>query len=102
MPCSGHGECQQGRKPCRTPITCSGAPVDEAIEHFRLHRTPLPIQERRPTHKPHFEVPTTTASAQPWTEPDEIRKPEVLRIAQAVLGFIALGFAFVFIAHLLS
>lgn len=38
--CTGYGDCRQGRSPCRTPLTCSGAPVDEAIEHFRLHRIP--------------------------------------------------------------
>jgi hypothetical protein len=32
--------CRQGRERCTTPLTCSGAAplVDEAINHFNLHR----------------------------------------------------------------
>lgn len=43
MPCLETGDCRQGRARCKTPITCSGFPVDEAIETFRRERPPRPI-----------------------------------------------------------
>lgn len=42
MNCTGYGECNQGRAPCRTPLTCSGYDADEAILRFQMHRVPPP------------------------------------------------------------
>lgn len=39
MPCTGYGSCFQGRARCKTPITCSGLPAEEAIE--RMDRRPV-------------------------------------------------------------
>lgn len=43
MSCAGTGDCQQGRVRCRTPLTCSGVDVDEAIEAFRRECPPRPL-----------------------------------------------------------
>ena len=40
MPCMETGDCAQGRARCKTPLTCSGLDVDEAIEMFQRERLP--------------------------------------------------------------
>ena len=63
MPCAEIGECFQGRARCKTPITCSGAPVEQAIEHFRTLR-----QARPPVaHKPAAYVPVVPEG--PYSKP---------------------------------
>ena len=48
MPCAEIGECFQGRARCKTPITCSGAPVEIAIERFRELRQSRPVVLPKP------------------------------------------------------
>ena len=57
MPCAGTGDCHQGRVRCRTPLTCSGLDVDEAIDLFHRERPPrsLPAKPWAPRLDDHDE-----------------------------------------------
>lgn len=77
MPCLETGDCMQGRARCKTPITCSGFPVDEAIETFRR------------------ECPPRSLPAKPWPprlddQEEDVGLPVVIAVLVACIGVSAL------------